>query len=71
VTADANLGLAIHDRPLMLPSPSDFLAWGLAVTRPLGPRTELVAEAAGPSARGRRLGRDRRSRLEHQVRTVD
>lgn len=68
VTAHANLGLALHDRPLMLQSQSDFLAWGLALTGPIGRSTEFLAEAAGLAGEGE-PGADPHAEVRVGVRT--
>ena len=47
----ANAGLAIHDEPLRAHEQRDFLAWGIAVTAPLG-AVEAVAEVAGLAGDG-------------------
>jgi hypothetical protein len=56
----ANAGVAIHDEVLRPHEQRDFLAYGLAVTRRVGRRGELVAEVAGLAGRGM-PGADERS----------
>jgi hypothetical protein len=46
-TFSANAGLAIHDEPLRAHEQRDFLAYGVAVTRRIGTRVELLGEVAG------------------------
>lgn len=50
-TLHLNAGLAIHDEPLRAHEQRDLLAYGVALTRPLGTVT-LVAEAAGLAGQG-------------------
>jgi hypothetical protein len=47
----ANAGLAIHDEPLRAHEQRDFLAYGIAAVRPLGP-VSAVLEVAGLAGRG-------------------
>jgi hypothetical protein len=50
-TLHVNAGLAIHDEPLRAHEQRDLLAWGVAVTRPLGAIT-FAGEVAGLAGRG-------------------
>jgi hypothetical protein len=52
LTFHANAGLALHDEAQRAHEQRDFLAWGLAVERPLGESLALVAEAAGLAGKG-------------------
>src|SRR5262249_43644318 len=57
---DADLGLALQDRPFAAHAQSDFVAYGLALTRGLGPRLALAGEVSGlAGGGGPRAGRDR------------
>lgn len=47
VAVHANAGLAVQDEPLSPHAQSDFLAYGLAVVRPVGRGLALAAEVAG------------------------
>jgi hypothetical protein len=47
-----NAGLAIHDEVLRAHEQRDFLAYGVALERPLGPRTALLAEVSGRAGSG-------------------
>jgi hypothetical protein len=49
---DADLGLALHDRPFMPHAQSDFIAYGLALVRAVGPRLALVGEVSGLAGEG-------------------
>jgi hypothetical protein len=64
--AHANAGLAIHDEPLRAHEQRDFLAYGLALVRPVG-GTEAVAELAGLAGRGK-PGADAHSELRAGLR---
>lgn len=48
----ANAGLALHDEPLRAHEQRDFLAYGLALAWPIGPRVELLGEIAGLAGKG-------------------
>jgi hypothetical protein len=51
-TAHGNLGLALPDEVLRPHEQRDFLAYGLAVSRPAGARTVGFAEVSGRAGRG-------------------
>lgn len=57
-----NAGLALLDEPLRAHEQRDLLAYGLALTRHVGRRTELLAEIAGLAGDGQ-PGADARSEL--------
>jgi hypothetical protein len=48
----ANAGLAIHDEVERPHEQRDFLAYGLALVRPVGDRFSIVAEVAGRAGKG-------------------
>lgn len=48
----ANAGLGLHDEVLRPHEQRDFLVYGVAVVRRLGPRAALAAEVAGRAGRG-------------------
>lgn len=60
-TLHLNAGLAIQDRPLSPHDQSDFLAYGVALVRPLGDRAAVMAEVAGLGAGRGAPGADRRA----------
>jgi hypothetical protein len=57
----ANAGLAIQDRPLSAHEQADFLAYGLAVDRPIREGLSAVAEVAGLGVGKGYPGADRRA----------
>jgi len=65
-TLHLNAGVAIHDEPLRAHEQRDLLAYGVAVTHPLGAIT-LAAEMAGLAGRGS-PGADARSEARAGVR---
>lgn len=62
-----NAGLAIHDQIADLPSQSDFLHYGAALTRRFGPGLEAVLEAAGLLGDGQ-AGTDERGEVRAGIR---
>jgi hypothetical protein len=64
----ANLGLAIQDRPGEPHAQSDFLAYGLALTRRVGSGWELLAEVAGLGVGAGEPGAERRAEARAGVR---
>ncbi len=64
----ANAGVSIEDRPLQLHAQSDFLAYGLALTGDVDPRTSLVAEVAGEGVGHGAPGADRHAELRAGLR---
>ena len=66
LTLHANAGLALQDEPLRAHEQRDFLAYGVAVARPVG-GAEAMAEVAGLAGRGK-PGADARSELRAGLR---